>query len=152
MKEETDRLKGTWETGKPRKLLPVELGRTTRFSFDLTRPKADGGWIVSSQPVRDSQLSHGCPGIRRPLRWILQEAPWNRLSRCNHRLVWKLTIFEKLSCPPEVPIALGHVRSDKLAWPKVADTPKTREPLPDLCFTDRVNRASIKRSLVIGIR
>lgn len=62
-------LKGTCVKGRAEEgFFPPEFsGRTTRSRVRLntaSKGREPCIWIVSSQPVRDSQLSHGCPRIR----------------------------------------------------------------------------------------
>lgn len=99
------------------------------------------------------------------LRWILEEIHGNRLNRCNHRSVWKLTVFVKLSCPFRkclLPWATYELARPKIedetvvcrcqvscfAWVEMIVVHRSADTLH---FADEVDRASIKGSLVIRI-
>lgn len=89
----------------------------------------------------------------------------NRLNRCNHRSVWKLTVFVKLSCPFRK--CLLPWATYELAWPKIEDETVVcrcqvscfawvemiivHRSGDTLHFMDEADRASIKGSLVIRI-
>lgn len=100
------------------------------------------------------------------LRWILEEIHGNRLNRCNHRSVWKLTVFVKLSCPFRK--CLLPWATYELARPKIEDETVVcrcqvscfawvkrwswmHRSGDTLHFADEADRASIKGSLVIRI-
>lgn len=100
------------------------------------------------------------------LRWILEEIHGNRLNRCNHRPVWKLTVFVKLSCPFRK--CLLPWATYELARPKIEDETVVcrcqvscfawverwswmHRSGDTLHFADEADRASIKGSLVIRI-
>lgn len=100
------------------------------------------------------------------LRWILEEIHGNRLNRCNHWPVWKLTVFVKLSCPFRK--CLLPWATYELARPKIEDETVVcrcqvscfawverwswmHRSGDTLHFADEADRASIKGSLVIRI-
>lgn len=145
---------------------PLESsGRTTRSRVRLnttSRGREPCIWIVSSQPARFAAI----PWLSKDsLRWILEEIHGNRLNRCNHRSVWKLTVFVKLSCPFRK--CLLPWATYELAWPKIEDETVVcrcqvscfawvemivvHRSGDTLHFMDEADRASIKGSLVIRI-